>query len=199
LQSLIAGIRLVHPRLLASLFSASRIVLSMTRLHAFDRDQLLASARGELFGANAGRLPNDPMLMFDRITDIREDGGPHGKGMVRAELDIRPDLWFFGCHFIGDPVMPGCLGLDAMWQLTGFYLTWLGAPGRGRALGCGEVKFTGQVLPDAKLVSYEIDITRVINRKLVMAQADARMLVDGREIYAARDLRVGLFTSTENF
>jgi len=178
---------------------ASRIALSMTRLHAFNRDQLLASARGELFGAAAGRLPNDPMLMFDRITEIREDGGPHGKGMVRAELDIRPDLWFFGCHFIGDPVMPGCLGLDAMWQLTGFYLTWLGAPGRGRALGCGEVKFTGQVLPDAKLVSYEIDITRVINRKLVMAQADARMLVDGREIYVAKDLRVGLFTSTENF
>ncbi|MNV72415.1 3-hydroxydecanoyl-[acyl-carrier-protein] dehydratase [compost metagenome] len=139
------------------------------------------------------------MLMFDRITDIRDDGGPHGKGLVRAELDIRPDLWFFGCHFIGDPVMPGCLGLDAMWQLTGFYLTWLGAPGRGRALGCGEVKFTGQVLPEAKLVSYEIDITRVINRKLVMAQADARMLVDGREIYSAKDLRVGLFTSTENF
>jgi len=178
---------------------ASRIALSMTRLHAFNRDQLLASARGELFGAAAGRLPNDPMLMFDRITEIREDGGPHGKGMVRAELDIRPDLWFFGCHFIGDPVMPGCLGLDAMWQLTGFYLTWLGAPGRGRALGCGEVKFTGQVLPEAKRVSYEIDITRVINRKLVMAQADARMLVDGREIYSAKDLRVGLFTSTENF
>ncbi len=171
----------------------------MTRLHAFSREQLLASARGELFGPGSGRLPNDPMLMFDRITDIRDDGGPHGKGMVRAELDIRPDLWFFGCHFIGDPVMPGCLGLDAMWQLTGFYLTWLGAPGRGRALGCGEVKFTGQVLPEAKLVSYEIDITRVINRKLVMAQADARMLVDGREIYSAKDLRVGLFTSTENF
>ena len=106
----------------------------MTRLHAFNREQLLASARGELFGTAAGRLPNDPMLMFDRITDIREDGGPHGKGMVRAELDIRPDLWFFGCHFIGDPVMPGCLGLDAMWQLTGFFLTWLGAPGKGRAL-----------------------------------------------------------------
>jgi len=171
----------------------------MTRLHAFSREQLLASARGELFGPGSGRLPNDPMLMFDRITDIRDDGGPHGKGLVRAELDIRPDLWFFGCHFLGDPVMPGCLGLDAMWQLTGFYLTWLGAPGRGRALGCGEVKFTGQVLPDAKLVSYEIDITRVINRKLVMAQADARMLVDGREIYSAKDLRVGLFTSTENF
>jgi len=171
----------------------------MTRLHAFNRDQLLASARGELFGAAAGRLPNDPMLMFDRITDIREDGGPHGKGMVRAELDIRPDLWFFGCHFIGDPVMPGCLGLDAMWQLTGFYLTWLGAPGKGRALGCGEVKFTGQVLPDAKSVRYEIDITRVINRKLVMAQSDARMYVDDREIYNARDLRVGLFTETGSF
>ena len=171
----------------------------MTRLHAFSREQLLASARGELFGPGSGRLPNDPMLMFDRITDIRDDGGQHGKGYVRAELDIRPDLWFFGCHFIGDPVMPGCLGLDAMWQLTGFYLTWLGAPGRGRALGCGEVKFTGQVLPDAKRVSYEIDITRVINRKLVMAQSDARMLVDGREIYTAKDLRVGLFTSTENF
>jgi 3-hydroxyacyl-[acyl-carrier protein] dehydratase/trans-2-decenoyl-[acyl-carrier protein] isomerase len=178
---------------------ASRIALSMTRLHAFNRDQLLASARGELFGAAAGRLPNDPMLMFDRITEIRADGGPHGKGMVRAELDIRPDLWFFGCHFIGDPVMPGCLGLDAMWQLTGFFLTWLGAPGKGRALGCGEVKFTGQVLPDAKLVRYEIDISRVINRKLVMAQSDARMYVDDREIYNARDLRVGLFTETGSF
>ena len=139
------------------------------------------------------------MLMFDRITDIHEDGGPHGKGMVRAELDICPDLWFFGCHFIGDPVMPGCLGLDAMWQLTGFFLTWLGAPGKGRALGCGEVKFTGQVLPDAKLVRYEIDISRVINRKLVMAQSDARMYVDDREIYSARDLRVGLFTETGSF
>jgi len=172
----------------------------MTRLNAYSRDQLLASARGELFGPGSdGRLPNDPMLMFDRITHITEDGGAHGKGVVRAELDVRPDLWFFDCHFIGDPVMPGCLGLDAMWQLTGFYLTWLGAPGRGRALGCGEVKFTGQVLPTAKLVTYEVDITRVINRKLVMAQADARMLVDGREIYSAKDLRVGLFTSTENF
>jgi 3-hydroxyacyl-[acyl-carrier protein] dehydratase / trans-2-decenoyl-[acyl-carrier protein] isomerase len=171
----------------------------MNRESAYTRDQLLASARGELFGANAGRLPNDPMLMFDRIVHISDDGGPHGKGQVVAELDIRPDLWFFGCHFIGDPVMPGCLGLDAMWQLTGFFLTWLGAPGRGRALGCGEVKFTGQVLPDAKLVRYEIDISRVINRKLVMAQSDARMLVDGREIYTAKDLRVGLFTSTEGF
>ena len=144
----------------------------MTRLHAFNREQLLASARGELFGTAAGRLPNDPMLMFDRITDIHEDGGPHGKGMVRAELDICPDLWFFGCHFIGDPVMPGCLGLDAMWQLTGFFLTWLGAPGKGRALGCGEVKFTGQVQPDVKKVVYKINLKRVINRRLVMGIAD---------------------------
>lgn len=169
------------------------------RPNAFSREQLLASAHGELFGPGRGRLPNDPMLMFDRITEVREDGGSQGKGIVRAELDIRPDLWFFQCHFLGDPVMPGCLGLDAMWQLTGFFLTWGGAAGRGRALGCGEVKFTGQVLPSAKLVSYEIDITRVINRKLVMAQSDARMLVDGREIYTAKDLRVGMFSSTENF
>ncbi|MBN8716936.1 3-hydroxyacyl-[acyl-carrier-protein] dehydratase FabA [Thermomonas sp.] len=170
----------------------------MTRASSFTREQLLASARGELFPNSVARLPADPMLMFDRIVEINDHGGAHGKGFVRAELDIRPDLWFFQCHFLGDPVMPGCLGLDAMWQLVGFYLTWLGAPGRGRALGCGEVKFSGQVLPSATLVAYEIDITRVINRKLVVAQADARTLVDGREIYTAKDLRVGLFTSTEN-
>ena len=171
----------------------------MTRASSFNREQLLASARGELFESSDARLPADPMLMFDRIVEINDDGGAHGKGFIRAELDIRPDLWFFKCHFIGDPVMPGCLGLDAMWQLVGFFLTWLGAKGRGRALGCGEVKFTGQVLPTATKVTYEIDITRVINRKLVMAQGDARMLVDGREIYTAKDLRVGLFTSTEDF
>ena len=171
----------------------------MNRASSFTREQLVASGRGELFASGDARLPADPMLMFDRIVEINDHGGTHGKGLVRAELDIRPDLWFFQCRFIGDPVMPGCLGLDAMWQLVGFYLTWLGAPGRGRALGCGEVKFTGQVLPRAKLVTYEVDISRVINRKLVMAQADARMLVDGREIYTAKDLRVGLFTSTEDF
>ena len=169
----------------------------MTRASSFTREQLLASARGELFPNSTARLPSDPMLMFDRIVDISDNGGSHGKGFVRAELDIHPDLWFFQCLFIGDPVMPGCLGLDAMWQLVGFYLTWLGAPGRGRALGCGEVKFSGQVLPTAKTVTYEIDVTRVINRKLVMAQADARTLVDGQEIYVAKDLRVGLFNSTE--
>jgi 3-hydroxyacyl-[acyl-carrier protein] dehydratase/trans-2-decenoyl-[acyl-carrier protein] isomerase len=172
---------------------------SMNRASSFTREQLEASGRGELFDTGEARLPADPMLMFDRIVEINDNGGKYGKGFIRAELDIRPDLWFFQCHFIGDPVMPGCLGLDAMWQLVGFYLTWLGAPGRGRALGCGEVKFSGQVLPKATLVTYEIDISRVINRKLVMAQGDARMLVDGREIYTAKDLRVGLFTSTEDF
>ncbi len=169
----------------------------MTRASSFTREQLLSSARGELFPNSIARLPSDPMLMFDRIVAINDDGGTSGKGFVRAELDIHPDMWFFQCHFLGDPVMPGCLGLDAMWQLVGFFLTWLGAPGRGRALGCGEVKFSGQVLPTAKRVAYEIDIKRVINRKLVMAQADARMLVDGTEIYTAKDLRVGLFNSTE--
>jgi 3-hydroxyacyl-[acyl-carrier protein] dehydratase/trans-2-decenoyl-[acyl-carrier protein] isomerase len=171
----------------------------MSRLTSYSREHLLASARGELFGAEAARLPNDPMLMFDRITHIDDNGGTHGKGVVRAELDVRPDLWFFGCHFIDDPVMPGCLGLDALWQLTGFFLTWIGARGRGRALGVGEVKFSGQVLPTAKQVVYELDISRVINRKLVMAVADGRMSVDGREVYTAKDLRVGLFTSTEGF
>lgn len=166
---------------------------------SFSYDQLIASGEGRLFGPDAGRLPLPPMLMFDRITHVSDDGGSQGKGFLRAELDIHPDLWFFACHFEGDPVMPGCLGLDAMWQLTGFFLTWLGAEGRGRALGVGEVKFTGQVLPTAKTVTYEVDITRVINRKLVMAQADARTLVDGREIYVAKDLRVGLFSSTESF
>ena len=165
----------------------------MTRASSFTREQLLASARGELFESSDARLPADPMLMFDLIVEINDDGGAHGKGFIRAELDIRPDLWFFKCHFIGDPVMPGCLGLDAMWQLIGFYLTWLRLPGRGRALGAGEVKFTGEVGPDVKLVKYEIDIKRVIKRKLNMAIGDARLLADGKEIYVANDLRVGLF------
>ena len=163
--------------------------------HSFSKEELIACGRGTLFGPGNAQLPVENMLMLDRITHISAVGGAHGKGEIIAELDIHPGLWFFGCHFVGDPVMPGCLGLDAMWQLVGFYLTWLDAPGRGRALGCGEVKFTGQVLPTAKLVTYEIDISRVINRKLVMAQADARTLVDGREIYTAKDLRVGLFTT----
>lgn len=160
---------------------------------SFSYDQLIASGEGTLFGPGSGRLPLPPMLMFDRITHIDDDGGAHGLGRVEAELDIRPDLWFFQCHFAGDPVMPGCLGLDAMWQLVGFYLTWQKLPGRGRALGAGEVKFTGEVGPDAKLVRYEIDIKRVIRRKLILAIADARMYCDGKEIYTASDLRVGLF------
>ena len=171
----------------------------MTRASSFDREQLLACARGELFGAGNAKLPAPPMLMFDRITDISEEGGSHGKGFIRAELDIRPDLWFFDCHFIDDPVMPGCLGVDAMWQLTGFYLPWLGEQGRGRALGVSEVKFTGQVLPSARVVSYEIDIRRVMRGKLRLVIADGRTLVDGREIYTASNLRVGLFNATDDF
>ncbi|HEY4555032.1 MAG TPA: 3-hydroxyacyl-[acyl-carrier-protein] dehydratase FabA [Lysobacter sp.] len=171
----------------------------MTRPASLDRDQLLACAHGNMFGPGNARLPLPPMLMFDRITHLSEEGGAYGKGCMHAELDITPDLWFFQCHFEGDPVMPGCLGLDAMWQLAGFYLPWLGEPGRGRALGVGQVKFTGQVLPHAKVVRYEIDIRRVMRGKLALVIADGRTLVDGREIYTASDLRVGLFTSTEGF
>lgn len=167
--------------------------------NSFTREELLACGRGEMFGMENGRLPLPNMLMMDRITTITADGGTHGKGLIVAELDITPDLWFFGCHFHGDPVMPGCLGLDAMWQLVGFYLCWRDNPGRGRALGVGEVKFTGQVLPTAKKVTYEITIKRLIERKLVMGIADGRVLVDGREIYTATDLKVGLFTSTDSF
>lgn len=164
---------------------------------SFSREQLLECGQGKMFGPDNGRLPLPNMLMLDRITSIRDDGGAYGKGQILAELDIHPELWFFGCHFKGDPVMPGCLGLDAMWQLVGFFLCWKNNPGRGRALGVGEVKFTGQVLPSATLVSYEIDIKRVVERKLILAIADAKMRVDGREIYHATDLRVGLFASTD--
>lgn len=163
------------------------------RLNALSYDDLIASSRGELFGPENGRLPAPPMLMLDRITSITEDGGEHGKGQIVAELDIDPSKWFFECHFIGDPVMPGCLGLDAMWQLVGFFLVWSGSPGRGRALGCGEVKFTGQVTPDVKLVRYEIDMKRIIRRSLILGIADAKMYADGELIYTAKDLRVGLF------
>lgn len=166
---------------------------------SFDRDQLIASGEGRLFEGSQARLPLPPMLMFDRITRITDEGGAHGQGEIEAELDIHPDLWFFDCHFRGDPVMPGCLGLDAMWQLAGFYLTWQGLPGRGRALGVGEVRFSGQVLPTAKRVRYLIDVKRVVRRKLNMIVTDARMSVDGREIYTANDLRVGLFTDTSGF
>ncbi|MEO7127975.1 MAG: 3-hydroxyacyl-[acyl-carrier-protein] dehydratase FabA [Rhodoferax sp.] len=171
----------------------------MERQHSFTRDELLKSGRGELYGPENAQLPLPNMLMMDRITRITDQGGANGKGEIVAELDIHPDLWFFACHFQGDPVMPGCLGLDAMWQLLGFYLCWLGGPGKGRALGVGEVKFTGQVLPTARNVTYRINIKRVVMRKLVLGIADATMEVDGKIIYEARDLRVGLFTSTESF
>ncbi len=165
---------------------------------AFDREALLASGRGELFGPGNAQLPAPPMLMFDRITTITGDGGAHGKGNVEAELDIHPDLWFFQCHFINDPVMPGCLGLDAMWQLVGFFLGWTGAPGRGRALGVGEVKFKGQVEPHVRLVTYKISLKRLINRRLVMGIADGVLEADGVPIYSATDMRVGLFQPGEN-
>ncbi|MEL0055281.1 MAG: 3-hydroxyacyl-[acyl-carrier-protein] dehydratase FabA [Methylophilaceae bacterium] len=171
----------------------------MTKQSSYTKEELLSCGRGELFGEGNAQLPLPPMLMFDRITSITEEGGKYGNGQMIAELDVDKDLWFFGCHFEGDPVMPGCLGLDAMWQLLGFYLAWKGGIGRGRALGSNEVKFTGQVLPTAKKIQYTIDLKRVIMRKLVMGIADATMAVDGRIIYQASDLKVGLFTRTDNF
>lgn len=171
----------------------------MTAKSAYGKDDLITCGNGELFGPGNAQLPTDNMLMLDRITHISSEGGQYGKGEIIAELDIHPDLWFFQCHFPGDPVMPGCLGLDALWQLLGFFLGWRGNPGRGRALGCGEVKFSGQVLPSASKVVYNINVRRVIERKLVMGIADGSVSVDGREIYAASDLRVGLFQSTESF
>ena len=165
----------------------------MTRQSNYTYDDLIACANGDLFGPGNARLPAPPMLMFDRITHISDSGGAHDKGEIRAELDIKPDLWFFDCHFRTDPVMPGCLGLDAMWQLVGFYLGWLGNPGRGRALGAGAVKFTGQVLQDVSLVEYKLDIRRVMTGRLTMGIANARLLADGEQIYSALDLRVGLF------
>jgi len=171
----------------------------MSKQHSLSYEDLLKSGRGELYGPANAQLPLPPMLMMDRITLITDEGGKYGKGEMVAELDINPDLWFFACHFQGDPVMPGCLGLDAMWQLVGFFLCWMGGPGKGRALGVGEVKFTGQVLPTAKKVTYRVDMKRLIMRKLYMGIADATMEVDGKIIYEATDLRVGLFTSTADF
>ena len=171
----------------------------MTKETAFNRDELLACGRGELFGAGNAQLPIPNMLMMDRIIRIANFGGANGKGEILAELDIVPELWFFQCHFPGDPVMPGCLGFDALWQLVGFYLGWIGNPGHGRALGVGEVKFTGQVLPNANQVTYHIDMKRVITRKLVLGIGDGVVQVDGRTIYTAKELRVGLFTSTDGF
>ena len=167
------------------------------RRSSFGYEDLLACGREELFGPGNAQLPLPPMLMFDRITEIFESGGEHGKGYARAEFDIKPSLWFFDCHFKGNPVMPGCLGLDAMWQLVGFFLAWKGGLGRGRALGGADIQFTGQVTPDKKLVSYTIDIKRIIARTLVMGIADATMEVDGEQIYEGKGLRVGLFTEDQ--
>jgi len=171
----------------------------MEQQSSYSKEDLVKAGTGEMFGEGNSQLPSDNMLMMDRIIKINEDGGEHGKGEIIAELDINPDLWFFDCHFKGDPVMPGCLGLDAMWQLVGFYLAWSGGPGRGRALGVGEVKFTGQVLPTAKKVTYTITFKRVIKRKLFMGIADGTVAVDGKVIYTAKDLKVGLFTDTSAF
>ena len=167
--------------------------------NSYNKEELLACGEGSLFGDGNGRLPTPNMLMFDRINHITSEGGSFKKGKVIAELDINPTLWFFDCHFKEDPVMPGCLGLDAMWQLVGFFLCWLDNPGRGRALGSGEVKFSGQVLPSAKKVTYEIDIKRVLNQKLTVGLADGVMSVDNRIIYTAKGLRVGLFKDTSSF
>ena len=160
---------------------------------SIDYEGLLQCARGEMFGPGNAQLPSPPMLMMDRITEISEDGGEHGQGHVVAELDIHPDLWFFPCHFIGNPIMPGCLGLDALWQLTGFNLGWRGMTGRGMALGVGEVKFTGMVTPKTKLVRYEVDFTRVIDRnKLKLGRANGKMFADGVHVYTTTDMKVGL-------
>ncbi len=160
---------------------------------SYDYEALLACGRGELFGGDNAQLPLPPMLMFDRITHVSADGGVYGKGRLVAEMDVTPERWFFPCHFQGDPVMPGCLGLDAMWQLVGFYLGWSGLPGKGRALGVGDVKFKGQVTTDITNVRYEIDIRRVIQRSLVLGVGDGVVFADDKQIYTAKDLRVGLF------
>jgi 3-hydroxyacyl-[acyl-carrier protein] dehydratase / trans-2-decenoyl-[acyl-carrier protein] isomerase len=170
-----------------------RLRTMLDRRSGYEYEDLLACGRGEMFGPGNAQLPLPPMLMFDRISEISETGGEYGKGVIRAELDVKPDLWFFGCHFKNDPVMPGCLGLDAMWQMVGFFLGWTGGAGRGRALGLGELKFSGQVLPNVRKVVYNIDIKRVMRSKLVLGIADGWLSTDGEIIYRAKDLKVGLF------
>jgi len=164
---------------------------------SYSYEDIISCGKGDLFGPGNAKLPLPPMLMFDRITNVSLEGGTYGKGIIEAELDVNPDLWFFGCHFEGDPVMPGCLGLDAVWQLLGFYLGWTGALGSGRALGAGDIKFTGQVLPSVKLVKYTVNIKRVINRKLVLGIGDGTVEADGKLIYECNGLKVGLFENPE--
>jgi len=169
----------------------------LTKKSSFAYEDLIECAHGRLFGPGNAQLPMPPMLMLDRITEVSEDGGSKGRGHIVAEFDVKPENWFFGCHFIGDPVMPGCLGLDGLWQLLGFYLGWTGAPGRGRALGVGEVKFTNQVTPESKLITYEIDIKRVMSRQITLGIANGVMKVDGEIAYEASDMKVTLFTQPD--
>ncbi|MCF6319389.1 MAG: bifunctional 3-hydroxydecanoyl-ACP dehydratase/trans-2-decenoyl-ACP isomerase [Proteobacteria bacterium] len=171
----------------------------MAKQNSFNQEEIIQCSRGELFGHENAKLPSDNMLMVDRIVKINDDGGEFGKGEIIAELDIHPDLWFFACHFKGDPVMPGCLGLDALWQLAGFHMIWNGYTGKGRALGVGDVKFRGQVLPEAKKVTFHLHIKRMIVSKLKYIIANGTVSVDGKKIYSADKLRVGLFESTDNF
>ena len=172
---------------------------SLTDKHSFSKEDLIECGHGRLFGPGRAQLPINEMLMVDRITEINETGGIKGKGQIRAELDVHPDLWFFDCHFKEDPVMPGCLGLDAMWQLLGFFLCWSELPGIGRALGAEKVKFFGQVLPTAKKVNYVLDIKRVVNRGAVVGFSDADMFVDDKHVYSANNLKVGLFADPSKF
>ena len=171
--------------------------MNSERQNSYERTELLACGRGQIFGDGNAQLPLPPMLMFDRITHISDKGGAYGRGEVIAELDIEPQQWFFTCHFKGDPVMPGCLGVDALWQLMGFFLGWKGGLGHGRALGSGEIRFTGQVTPDCKLVRFQLSLKRVVMRKLVMGIADGQVEADGKVIYTGKDLRVGLFAGPE--
>lgn len=169
-----------------------------TPKHRYNKQELLECGHGQLFGAGNAQLPLPNMLMFDRIERIEAEGGEYGKGIVVAELDINPDMWFFHCHFRGDPVMPGCLGVDALWQLVGFFLGWRGGQGYGRALGSGEIKFTGQISPQHHKVTYTVQCKRVIMRKVIMGIADGEVSVDGQLVYVCKDLRVGLFKSTDS-
>lgn len=169
------------------------------RKNRYDKPELLECGHGLLFGAGNAQLPLPDMLMFDRIVHIDDDGGEHGKGVAVAELDITPSMWFFQCHFEDDPVMPGCLGVDALWQLIGFSLGWRGGEGHGRALGAGEIKFTGQISPHNRKVTYRIDFKRVIMRKMSMGIADGAVVVDDQPVYSCKDLRVGLFKDKGTF